>query len=78
MMSIKADCYASYRGARELPSVRYGEKALEVLKIVDRSMVPTERCFRHRADYGSLFVLRHDEKSGEWGRHPFTHTKRAS
>jgi hypothetical protein len=66
-MTIKVECYAGYR---------VGERKLEVSEIVDRWMGPTERYFRCRTEDGSLYVLRHDESSGEWDLAAFTHSKR--
>lgn len=75
-MNIKVDCYAGYRGEQEPRSFWLGERQLRVLEIVDRWMSPTERCFRCRADDGSLYVLSHDEQSGEWDLRAFTHADR--
>jgi len=37
-----------------------------VRAIVDRWFAPTQRWFKVDADDGSVYVLRHDEASGEW------------
>jgi len=49
---------------------------MDVLEIVDRWIGPTDRCFRCRADDGSLYVLCNDERTGEWDLRAFTHAKR--
>ena len=77
MMKIQVECYAGYRGEQEPRSFQLGERRIEVLEIVDRWMSPTERCFRCRADDGSLYVLGNDEQTGEWDLRAFTHAKRA-
>lgn len=75
-MTIKVDCYAGYRGEQEPCAFHLGERRLEVRDITDRWIGPSERCFRCLADDGSLYVLRHDERSGEWDLAAFTHSKR--
>ena len=76
-MNIEVNCYAGYRGEQEPRSFQLGERRLQVLEIVDRWIGPTERCFRCRADDGSLYVLRHDERTDAWDLQAFTHAKRA-
>jgi len=43
-----------------------------VRAIVDRWFAPAQRWFRVDADDGHLYVLRHDEPSGEWEIVAFT------
>ena len=54
------------RGAPEPLAVWFGERRVGVRAIVDRWFAPTRRWFRVDADDGQLYVLRHDEATGEW------------
>jgi hypothetical protein len=37
-----------------------------VREVVDRWFAPAQRWFRVDADDGNMYVLRHDEDSGDW------------
>ena len=43
-----------------------GERRLAVRALTDRWYAPQQRWFRVEADDGSMYVLRHDEASGNW------------
>jgi hypothetical protein len=76
-MAIRVECYAGYRGEQEPRAFHLGERRLEVREIVDRWVGPTQRWFRCLADDSSLYILRHDETSGEWELAAFTHSRRS-
>jgi hypothetical protein len=65
-VTIRVECYAGYRGEQEPMAFRLGERRLAVRAIVDRWYAPRQRWFRVEADDGDVYVLRHDEASGEW------------
>ena len=65
-MAIRVECYAGYRGEQEPRALWLSEQRLEVRAVVDRWFAPGQRWFRVDADDGHLYVLRHDEASGDW------------
>ena len=65
-MSIRVECYAGYRGEQEPLAFSLGERRLTVRAVVDRWFAPTQRWFKVDADDGNVYVLRHDEASGDW------------
>ncbi|HEY2864652.1 MAG TPA: hypothetical protein VGK37_13625 [Casimicrobiaceae bacterium] len=71
-MPIRVSCYAGYRSEQEPLAFWCGERRLEVRAIVDRWFAPTQRWFKVDADDGDVYVLRHDEASGDWEIAAFT------
>lgn len=65
-MRITVQCYAGHRGEEEPRAFHLGERRLEVVEIVDRWLGPDHRYFKLRADDGNVYILRHDEREGEW------------
>ena len=65
-MAIRVECYAGYRGEQEPLAFWLGQRRLVVRAIVDRWFAPMQRWFRVYADGGNMYVLRHNEASGDW------------
>jgi hypothetical protein len=65
-MTLEVECYAGYRGEQEPVAFRLGSRRLAVLAIVDRWVSPQRRWFKVDADDGDVYVLRHDEATGQW------------
>jgi len=65
-MSLRVESDAGYRGEREPVAFWLGGRRLGVRAIVDRWFAPRRRWFRIDADDEQLYVLRHDEATGEW------------
>jgi hypothetical protein len=65
-MPIRVECYSGYRGEQEPLAFWLGERRLNVHEVVDRWFAPEQRWFKVDADDGNMYVLRHDEPSGEW------------
>ena len=65
-MSIRVECYAGYRAEQEPLAFWLGERRLMVDATVDRWIATRERWFKVHADDGHVYILRHDESSGEW------------
>ena len=53
-------------GDLEPSVVWFGTRRVGVRAIVDRWFAPATRWFRIDGDDGQLYVVRHDEASGEW------------
>jgi hypothetical protein len=71
-MQIGVHCYAGHRGEEEPRAFDLGERRLEVIEIVDRWLAPDHRYFKVHADDGNVYILRHDERAGEWDMTSFT------
>lgn len=65
-MTIRVECYAGYRGDQEPLSFWLGERRFAVRCVVDRWFAPMQRWFKVDADDGRMYVLRHDEATGDW------------
>lgn len=64
-MAIRVECYAGYRGEQEPLAFWLGMRRLAVRGIVDRWFAPTQGWFQVEADDGQMYVLRHDEATGD-------------
>ena len=71
-MKIRVHCYAGHRGEEEPRAFDLEERHLEVIEIIDRWLALDHRYFKVQADDGKLYVLRHDERAGEWEMTAFT------
>jgi hypothetical protein len=65
-MKIRVECYAGHGGEQEPRAFMLGERRLEVHELLDRWLDPAHRYFKVRVDGGQVFILRHDEGTGEW------------
>ena len=65
-MQIRVHCYAGHRGEEEPRAFELGDRHLEVLEITDRWLAPDHRYFKLQADDGNVYILRHDEATGDW------------
>lgn len=59
-MSIRAECYAGYRGEQEPVAFWLGERRLAVRAVTDRWFSPMQRWFKVDAEDGNMYILRHD------------------
>ena len=65
-MEIRVECYAGHRGEEEPRAFTIGGRRVEVIEIMDRWLSPDHRYFKVRGSDGSLYLLRHDEATGDW------------
>ena len=65
-MGLRVECAPGLRGEPEPLTVWFGARRVGVRAIVDRWFAPGRRWFRVDCDDGQLYVLRHDESTGEW------------
>ena len=75
-MAIRVECYAGYRGEQEPVALWLGDRRLAVRAVVDRWFAPSQRWFRVETDDDDVYVLRHDETSGDWEIAAFRAVKR--
>jgi hypothetical protein len=71
-MAIRVKCCVGYRGEPEPLAFWLGERRIAVREILDRWYAPTQRWFKVATDEGHLYVLRCDEKKGDWELAAFT------
>ena len=64
--TIRVECYAGHRGEESPRRFFLGERAIEVMEIVDRWIDPAHRYFKVRGDDGGVYILRHDVPKSEW------------
>lgn len=65
-MGLEVDCYAGHRDEESPRRLRLDGRVVE-LTVIEGWRTPEGRWFRVRGDDGELYVLKHDERSGEWG-----------
>lgn len=65
-MGIKVECYAGYKAAERPISFILDDQRLIVEKIIDQWRGPEFEYFKARADDGKVYLLRYDERNGEW------------
>ena len=65
-MTVRVECYAGYRGDQEPLAFWLGGRRFAVRSVVDRWIAPMQRWFKVDADDGRMYVLRHDEATGDW------------
>ncbi|MCU0540053.1 MAG: hypothetical protein MUF46_09250 [Desulfobacterales bacterium] len=65
-MPIVVECYAGYRGEETPRAIRFGERRVVAVEVLDRWLAPDHRYFKIRGDDGGLYIIRHDVVSLEW------------
>jgi hypothetical protein len=75
-MPIHVEFYAGYHGEQNL-ALRFGERRVAVLAVVDRWYSPSQRWFKVEAEDGDTYIVRHEEPSDQWSlprTRPGSHT----
>jgi hypothetical protein len=65
-MRVAVECYAGYKADERPQRFTLRGRLFEVLEILDRWYDPEAIFFRVRADDGNIYILRHDERVGDW------------
>jgi len=65
-MKVRVRCYAGHRGDEEPLSFDLEHRRLEVMEIVDRWLSPDHRYFKVKVHDAKVYILRHDDNTGEW------------
>lgn len=66
MPTIKVECYSGYKGGERPINFSLDDKKLIIDKIIDQWRGPEFEYFKVLADDGKTYLLRHDERNGEW------------
>ena len=72
LWGVDVECHAGYRGEETPRRFRLGERQVEISEVVDSWLAPNHRYFKVHADDDKLYILRHDERAGEWEMTAFT------
>ncbi len=64
--SIRVECYAGYRGEEAPRRFHLGEKAEDVVEVLDRWLSPEYRYFKCLGADGGTYLLRHDVQGERW------------
>ncbi len=65
-MRVAVECYAGYKADERPQKFMIRGREFEVVEVLDRWYDPDAIFFRVRADDGNLYILRHDERVGDW------------
>lgn len=66
LIQLHVECYAGHRGEETPRRFYLGERAIEVVAVLDRWLAPDHRYFKIRGDDGDLYILRHDVSTLTW------------
>lgn len=65
-MLIRVECHAGHRGEETPQRFFLGERAVEVDEVRDRWHGEDHRYFKVLGNDGVVYVLRHNERAGDW------------
>jgi hypothetical protein len=63
---LKVECYSGYKADEKPISLTLDNNRLMVEKIIEQWRGPEFEYFKVLADDGKTYLLRHDERCGEW------------
>jgi len=63
-MIVSVECYAGHRGEQTPRRLRFEDRAVELVELLDCWLAPDHRYFRMRAENDATYILRHDQASG--------------
>ncbi|MPZ18903.1 MAG: hypothetical protein GEV06_13460 [Luteitalea sp.] len=66
LIQLHVECYAGHRGEETPRRFYLGERAIEVVEVLDRWLDPDHRYFKVRGNDGDLYILRHDVSTFTW------------
>jgi hypothetical protein len=65
-MRIEVECYAGYQGEETPRRLKFDERMIEVVEVIDRWLAPDHRYFKLRVQDGATYILRQDVVSAAW------------
>lgn len=63
---LRVTCHAGYRGEEEPRRFHIGQRAVDVVEVIDRWTDPDHRYFKCRGSDGDIYILRHDVARDLW------------
>ena len=65
-MKIHVECYAGYQAEETPRRLKFDDRAVDVIDVIDRWLAPDHRYFKVKGEDGATYILRHDVGSGAW------------
>ncbi|MCU0560545.1 MAG: hypothetical protein MUD16_10190 [Desulfobacterales bacterium] len=65
-MRIEVECYAGYRGEETPRVIRFRDRRVAAVEVLDRWLAPDHRYFKLRGEDGGIYIIRHDVAGGQW------------
>lgn len=65
-MILQVDTVAGLFGEPEPSAFTLGTQRIGVITIIDRWLSQEQGYFKVKADDGAIYILRHDEQTGQW------------
>jgi len=59
-MIVRVECYAGHRGEETPRRVRFDDREVELVELVDCWLAPDHRYFKMKGADGATYILRHD------------------
>lgn len=64
--TLQVECYSGHRGEEEPRRLLLGDRATEVVDILDRWLAPDHRYFKVKGHRGEICIVRHDCERDQW------------
>jgi len=64
--AVRVECYAGHRAEESPRRFFIGERAIEVIEIIDRWLDTNHRYFKVRGGDGGSYLLRYDQDTDTW------------
>ncbi len=65
-MIVRVECYAGHRGEETPRRVRFDDREVELVELVDCWLAPDHRYFKMKGADGATYILRHDVPGSRW------------
>jgi hypothetical protein len=65
-MRLEVECYAGYRAEETPRALRFADRRVQVVDVIDRWLAPDHRYFKLRGDDGGTYIVRYDTERDEW------------
>jgi hypothetical protein len=63
---LEVECYAGYRAEETPRALRFADRRVQVVEVIDRWLAPEHRYFKLRGDDGAIYLVRYDAEQDEW------------
>ena len=65
-MKVEVECYAGHRGEQTPQRLRFGDRIVEVIDIIDCWLAPDHRYFKVQGSDEASYIVRQNLPDGEW------------
>lgn len=66
LLRVSVECHAGYRGEERPVRIRFPDRLVDVVEILDQWLAPDHRYFKVRTAEGDTCILRHDSAADAW------------